>query len=134
MTSQRVSRGFHRLGLFVAMISFLIGAAATLFEASTAVESARQSHEERVELYCARSYYAGQQSKRDLSLDEELALLAAGIKPGSLEAMFGKPGKPIFLSDIGCAKERGKTASPEAVLVATEPSPFCFYLRLPQGS
>ena len=122
MSSQRVSRGFHRLGLFLAAIPFLVGAGLTLFEGSAAVQRARQSHQERVELFCARSHYAEQQSRPD-PLVEEIDRLA-GIRPGSLEAMFGNTGKPIWLSDIGCTNERGKTASPEAVFHATEPAPF----------
>ena len=120
--SQRLSRGFHRLGLFVALIPLLVGAAATFFAGSDAVKSGRQSHQAQVELHCARSYYAEQYSKPNPLIEEMNRLV--GIKPGSLEAMFGNTGKPIYLGDIGCAEERGKTASPEAVFYATEPAPF----------
>jgi hypothetical protein len=54
-TAQRVSRGFHRLGLFLAAIPLLVGGGWSLTIALDAANSARRSHDEQVELVCAQT-------------------------------------------------------------------------------
>jgi hypothetical protein len=53
--SQRVSRGFHRLGLFLAAIPLLMGVALSFFAANGAAGRAYQASQKAV---CAHSYVA----------------------------------------------------------------------------
>ena len=56
-TSQRVSRGFHRLGLFLAAVLLLVGGIASLYIASDAAGSAMRWHDKQAALVCAQDAY-----------------------------------------------------------------------------
>src|SRR5262249_19156336 len=47
-TSQRVSRGFHRIGVFLGTAVFLLGLAITVFISTDQARSERQHHEQLV--------------------------------------------------------------------------------------
>jgi hypothetical protein len=71
-TSQRISRGFHKLALFLAAIVLLLGVAWSATTAINAANSARQSHDEQLELVCAKTaitnhaFVAGPDGRIDL--------------------------------------------------------------------
>ena len=54
-TSQKISRGFQKLALFLAAIVLLLGVAWSAATAINAANSARQSHDEQLELVCAKT-------------------------------------------------------------------------------
>jgi hypothetical protein len=51
--SQRVSRGFHRLAVFLAASATIIGIIATAFVALDKANSAEATHDKQVKLFCA---------------------------------------------------------------------------------
>ena len=53
--SQRVSRGFHRLALFLAAIPLLVGGGLSLFIAIDQANKAKAMHEEQARLVCAQT-------------------------------------------------------------------------------
>jgi hypothetical protein len=53
-TSQRIDRGFHRLGLLLAAVPFLFGVASCIKLASDAADHAQR---EQAELSCAKSWF-----------------------------------------------------------------------------
>lgn len=53
--SQRVSRGFHRLALFLAAIPLLVGGGLSLFIAIDQANKAKAMHEEQARLMCAQT-------------------------------------------------------------------------------
>jgi hypothetical protein len=53
--STRVSRGFHRLALFLAAMPLLLGAVISFYAALDAAGNAAISHDEQVQLFCART-------------------------------------------------------------------------------
>ena len=53
--SQRISRGFHRLAIFLAAIPFLIGGTWATFVAIAQANSAQGTYEETVKLVCAQT-------------------------------------------------------------------------------
>jgi hypothetical protein len=78
--SQRVSRGFHRLGLFLAAIPMVLGVFASLYIASETANGAKRWHDEQATLVCAqdafhRKFYA------DLSREEFDRRIAAKLAP-----------------------------------------------------
>jgi hypothetical protein len=78
--SQRLSRGFHRLALFLAAIPLVVGSIASLYIASDAASSAKLWHDEQAALACAqdafhKKFYA------DLSREEFDRRIAAKLAP-----------------------------------------------------
>ena len=53
--TQRISRGFHRLAIFLAAVPFLIGGTWATFAAINTAKNAQRSHDETVELVCAQT-------------------------------------------------------------------------------
>jgi hypothetical protein len=56
-TAQRVSRGFHRLALFLAAIPLLLGGSLSIYVAFNLANRAREQHQK---LVCAHEHIAGQ--------------------------------------------------------------------------
>jgi hypothetical protein len=54
-TSQRLSRGFHRLALFLAAIPLLVGGIGSTFFAFDHANYAQHLHDEQVKLVCAQT-------------------------------------------------------------------------------
>jgi hypothetical protein len=54
-TAQRVSRGFHRLALFLAAIPLVIGSGFFVSIAFEQTNAAKRSHDEQLELVCAQA-------------------------------------------------------------------------------
>ena len=94
--SQRVSRGFHRLALFLAAIPFLVGLAASLY---FAINSAREASKAQQQAICANNYIRRLNPNpiHEENCSEEDAA-AAGVK---LENFFTwcatQPPKPYWL-------------------------------------
>jgi hypothetical protein len=98
-TAQRVSRGFHRLAVFLATIPLLLGAIASLYIASETANSARRSHDEQATMICAQNalykkFYA------DLSREEFERRVAEKLP--RLEAGEDKVTDPD-LKELGCS-------------------------------
>ena len=70
----------------------MIGALWTVGEGAAAVNRARQSHDVQTELFCAKSFYERIERKPNPLIDEMNRL--TGVKPGTLEAMFGSWAAP----------------------------------------
>ena len=64
-TSQRVSRGFHRLGLVLAAIPLVAGSLWTTAEVLTFVSGSKRWHEKQVVWACARERLATPLSSHD---------------------------------------------------------------------
>jgi hypothetical protein len=79
-TAQRVARGFHRLGPFLAAVPLLVVGTWSVFNALNAANNARLSHDEQAHLVCAKARIAamrkttpGQPSVRLYSAEGELS-------------------------------------------------------------
>ena len=101
-TSQRVSRGFHRLALFLAAIPLLIGSAISIYMAVDSVNTAKQwdekyrsqSEDWRAKLLCGqdaiyKKYYADmprdvfdRKVNEKLGLDADNSVLPPSVTPG----------------------------------------------------
>jgi hypothetical protein len=94
-TAQRVSRGFHRLGPFLAAVPLLVVGTWSVFNALNAANNARLSHDAQAHLVCAKARIAamrkttpGQPSVRlysgedDLPEDEQIDLQKLGCSDG----------------------------------------------------
>jgi hypothetical protein len=95
--SQRVSRGLHRLALFLTAITLVVGGIASLYLASDVADSAKHRHDEQAIFICAREaiyrkFYA------DLSRDEFDRRLATKSK-------FNLTGPDFDLKELGCSDE-----------------------------
>src|SRR5262249_10406564 len=85
--SQRVSRGFHRLALVLAILGFLTVAALTAHIAFDLAEQRQRAHDEQLELACA---------KRELLAD----IAQAKSQGGRWVPDSGRWG----LKELGCSK------------------------------
>ena len=98
-TSQRVSRGFQRLALFLAAIPLLVGAAWSLFLALDTAGKAQNWHNEEVALACAKDAFY-RKFYSDMSRAEfERRLAAKVVVP--IEAGEIKATVPD-LKELGC--------------------------------
>ena len=102
-TSQRVSRGFHRLGLFLAVIVLLVGVIACL---ASPYQEATEEHEK---LTCAHKVY----------LDNPKLFWETAFAPTPLDS--SQPPLTISLREIGCSQ------SADFVLIADAKQPPDFY-------
>lgn len=87
-TSQRVSRGFHRLAFFLAAIPLLVGGAWVIIWALNIADSARRSHDEQAALVCAQKQLANAASS-----DQPDEKSHGAIK---LDEVPGQPGRYIL--------------------------------------
>jgi hypothetical protein len=113
--AQRVSRGFHRLGLLLAAIPFLIGSVVSVGMALENAGSARQTYVEQTELACAKARLAAVPKKAPDNPDKSDS--ARPNRPLSDEDIWGSTAtnrKPDWGKQID---EAGKqTAPPSAPL------------------
>jgi len=99
--AQRISRGFHRLGPFLAAVPLLVVGTWSVFNALNAANNARLSHDEQAHLVCAKARIAatrkttpGQPSVRlysgedDLSDDEQIDVQKLGCSDRAQTASF----------------------------------------------
>jgi hypothetical protein len=54
-TSQRISRGFHRLGIVLAAIPFVVGSAVSAYVALNQANDSKAIHDQRAKLVCAQA-------------------------------------------------------------------------------
>jgi hypothetical protein len=94
-TLQRVSRGFHRLGLLLAAIPLLIGGAFTIGEAMEAMEAANRASREHQRVICAHQYLR-QIKKRRLTQE-------AKPPPISRDVLLAPDDTKINLRSMGCS-------------------------------
>src|SRR4029078_4975255 len=99
--AQRISRGFHRLGPFLAAVPLLVVGTWFVFNALKASSNARLSHDEQAHLVCAKARIAamrkttpGEPSLRlysdedDLSDDEQIDVQKLGCCDRAQTASF----------------------------------------------
>ena len=99
-TSQRISRDFHRLGIFLAAFVLLTGGIASLYIALEIASSAKSWHDEQAILICAqeafhKKFYA------DLSQEEFERRVAAkleAVKTGEVTLTA------VELKEVGCSE------------------------------
>jgi hypothetical protein len=124
MTAQRVSRGFHRLGLFLAAIPFLIGGGIAISISMEQADSANRDHQK---LACAHDYILTHDAQHSpsppMSPDNpfgDLALPQIGGGPPakksglleSIERFFNSPDEErLSLKQIGCSSGEYETVS-----------------------
>ena len=121
-TSQRLSRGFHRLALFLAAIPLLVGVGISLFWSNNLAHDAWRAHDQ---LVCANHYllsldasaaseqegtctdenYAGQKRKWDEAGQQHEGFFTwcAAQKPKPSWLLLGPSGNTINLKQIGCS-------------------------------
>jgi hypothetical protein len=61
--AQRVSRGFHRLGMFLAAIPLLIGGGISIFDALNQANAGKQAYYEQLALNCAQELAKAPQTR-----------------------------------------------------------------------
>ena len=117
--AQRVSRGFHRLGFFLAGIPLLLGAIFSLYVAWVSASDAKLSHGEQVRLVCAqdvfhKKFYADfSQEEFDRRVAEKLAHIESG------EVKVTDPD----LKELGCS-DQSRTVSVLEIFRAHAPGKF----------
>jgi hypothetical protein len=95
-TAQRVSRGFHRLALFLAAIPLLVGGAASAYVALDHANSAKATHDQQAaKLVCAQTA---------LNSEQQLKLLGLPPLPSGyhLESLGSLDSEQIDLQKLGC--------------------------------
>jgi hypothetical protein len=123
--TQRLSRGFHRLALFLAAILLLAGGIVSVYVALDATNSAKRFHDDQVALVCAqdafyRKFYA------DLSRDEFDRRIAAKLAP--VETGEIKVSEPD-LKELGCS-DWPKTVSVIEIFRARSPNEFSWAQKI----
>jgi hypothetical protein len=123
-TSQRVSRGFHRLGLLLAAIPLLAGAAFYFFLAFDTANDAQRLHDEQMAFICAqeaiyKKFYS------DMSRDEFDRKAAELADPGK----FNLTGPQFDLKELGCS-DQSKTASALEIFRDRAPGEFSWRAKL----
>jgi hypothetical protein len=94
-TSQRVSFGFHRLAVFLAVIPLVLGVTLSAFFAYTAANREADQHQK---LDCAHHVYQTNES----------AIWASALQPNNTDASVG-------LEEIGCSPNKWERAPVEQV-------------------
>ena len=149
-TSQPVSRGFHRLGIFLATIVMLALSLVMLFLTLDTAESERRSHAEQAALVCAKTQLAAMPKNPNLSQENYFArfhknepngvaqkkryttqeLFGGNVKPWDRDWGSRKPSSPEAvtvpkhdLKNLGCSEE-SKTVSERDILDAIPPPEF----------
>jgi hypothetical protein len=75
-TAQRVSRGFHRLALFLAAIPLVLG---VILSVSLAVKNANEAFTEQPGLICARDYLIKYHGSREMALEQAIGMIDLAI-------------------------------------------------------
>jgi hypothetical protein len=119
-TAQRLSRGFHRLALFLAAISLLAGGIASVHFASLATSNAKRWHDKQVALVCAqdafyRKFYADYMSREEF--DRKIAAKLAPIQAGEVKVTDPD------LKELGCS-DLPRTVSVLEIFRARAPGEF----------
>ena len=97
--AQRVSRGFHRLGPFLAAVPLLVVGTWSVFNALNAANNARLSHDEQAHLVCAKARIAAMRKTNpdepsvfsgedDLADDEQIDVQKLGCSDRAQTASF----------------------------------------------
>jgi hypothetical protein len=107
--SQRLSRGFNRLGLFLAAIPLLVGGAITIIDAMSEADSASTKHQK---LLCAHKFFQRAQvlpgttlSELDTLLDKyrEKTIEDAVVKEQGLLAYLLPDNRNLSLKKLNCS-------------------------------
>jgi hypothetical protein len=95
--AQRVSRGFHRLGMFLAAIPLIVGVMWSFIFAQGRADAAKMVHDEQVSLVCAQT------------------ALESALKSGTVKSMYSDvpPGyiandEQVDLAQLGCSTSSWK--------------------------
>jgi len=141
-TAQRVSRGFHRLAVFLAAIPLIIGIGASIFAALSEANGAKSSHDEQLELICAQELAKAPATR--LLKPGETVPLPPGKRPQDvqwlspppegLKAIMHADAKTDFdefdlnydLKDLGCSEESRKV-SWRQIIDASAPGVFSYW-------
>ena len=124
--SQRVSRGFHRLAVFLAAIPLVVGILGSIFIALDEANAAKRSQDEQLELICAQEL-AKAPTRRLLKPDEVIPLPPgkgpADVEwhnppPDGLKAITYPEAKNPFdqfdekydLKELGCSEQSRKVS------------------------
>jgi hypothetical protein len=125
-TAQRVSRGFHRLAVFLAAIPLVVGSGVSIFIALDQANAAKRSHDEQLELVCALGRAETAQKKvgekQPLTDEEVLALPPEGTN------FFDRFDKKYDLKEIGCS-EHWRKVSWNDVVEARAPGEFNYFVE-----
>ena len=113
MSSQRVSRGFHRLGMFLAAIPLLVGGTWAIISALNVV-SEQRSHDEQIALVCAKKQLAAKATPSDQPAEKSQG-------PWTFEEFT----QPIThdLKSLGCS-DVSRNVSEREILDARAPAEF----------
>lgn len=118
-TSQRVSRGFHRLALFLAAIPLLLGGIFSVYFAWVSAGEAKLPYDEQATLVCAQNAFY-KKFYADLSRDEfdrRIAEKLASIQTGEVKVTDPD------LKELGCS-DQSRTVSVLEIFRARAPSEF----------
>ena len=114
-TSQRLSRGFHRLGIFLALIPFIVGAAWSLKVANEDANNLAALHDDEVSYACAKKVLMTNSPAR-----KEIESKYTDAPPG-----FLPDNERVDLQKLGCASS-SEIATVGDVLNVPEPMDFSY--------
>jgi len=114
-TSQRLSRGFHRPGIFLALIPFIVGAAWSLKVANEDANNLAALHDDEVSYACAKKVLMTNSPAR-----KEIESKYTDAPPGFLHE-----DERIDLQKLGCASS-SEIATVGDVLSVPEPMDFSY--------
>jgi hypothetical protein len=138
-TSQRVSRGFHRLGLFLAAILMLIGVISSAWVALDTANDAKAVHDQQAKLVCAQAALKNAPTPpAKAPPDWGAAIDAAGAASNEPTASASghpqrpnlhiPPGYPLVpshdLQALGCSDEPEEVS--EADILSATPTDFSY--------
>jgi len=124
-SSQRVSRGFHRLGLFMAAITLVVGSIASLNIASDIASNAARWHDEQATLACAqeafhKKFYADLSRK---AFERRMATKLEAVKTGEVTLTH------VNLKELGCS-EWSERVPVLTIFTAKPPGEFSWTVEL----
>ena len=135
MSSQRVSRGFHRLAVFLAAIPFLLGGIWSLTTATEQASKDLKQHEREVSLACARDRLKelGDEPnfhEQFLTSDfKSRSAIEAGGEfkhPADLPSGYHLDKEEIDLSKLGCSQTAGEYATVGGTFDVPDPTDFSY--------